>query len=245
MKKIFLETLNGVLLFTLLIMGLTGCSASQTASTDSDGSTTSDFTNNDSRSSDGTPQQGARIASSFADYIDYWLKNPNLDPPLSQQQRTVLETAKQSGELSISAYEQSWSQYKSCMLDKGYKEILLNRYSNGMLVEARHIGGTAKQEEKYGRDRNSCFNTYVMYIQDVFGTQKGNPNYYSSTAEGFVDCLKRNNLVDQQYTAEQYRQEAQAGKGYSYDTTNAEARSCEVANYIFRSTENDPTEQLW
>jgi hypothetical protein len=226
----------------LLVLGIGACT-SPFQKTDNAQQQSQSKSGDQSDSSSGS-NAGARSAGSFNGYIDFWLGNASLDPPVSKEQRTVLERAKQSGSLNVSDYEHSWSQYKQCMLDKGYKEILLKKYSNGMYVEEGHVGGSEKQERQYDKDRDTCFNTYLMYVQDVFATQQGNPNFYSDTGEGLVDCLKRSGLVEKNYTAKRFGVENQSGD-YSYDTNNPEAKSCEVANYVFRSSQDDRFEQLW
>ncbi|WP_377939054.1 hypothetical protein [Alloscardovia venturai] len=70
----------------------------------------------------------ARLASSLSDLISQELQ----DQDLSDFQRVILERAKDAGGVSVSDYESAWSGYRSCMLGKGYKEIKLIKFPNGI-----------------------------------------------------------------------------------------------------------------
>lgn len=223
------------LLLACSMIMVSACGAADTSSSDS-------VKNSRSQTSSSS---GAKIADSLPGLIDYWLDDGTLDPPVSAEQRKVLEKAKQEGTLNAADYEHSWSQYKQCMADKGYPGIIAKRYANGVQIEASHVSmpGEEAQDRKYSKDRNSCYNTYLLYVQDVYSRQQGNAHFYSDTAEGLVDCLKRHRLVPNDYTAEQFKTEWP--DDVSYNENDPEARACEVANFYFKSYEDEPTEDLW
>lgn len=52
----------------------------------------------------------------------------------------------------MSDYETAWSRYRQCMLDRGYKEIVLYTMLNGIRRESPHKSGTEAQENKYRDD---------------------------------------------------------------------------------------------
>lgn len=82
--------------------------------------------------------KGARKADSMSSFIDQILSYSET----TDKAREVLERAKANGGISVSDYENAWASYKQCMLDKGYREILLIKYPNGMYDEAMHAKGT-------------------------------------------------------------------------------------------------------
>lgn len=192
------------------------------------------------------PVPEGKMAASFEAYIDQFLEMPEL----SDYQREILSDAKERGELLLSDYERAWSDYKSCMVQRGYKNIIVMTYPNGMHDEAAHAKGTDAQEQHYSDAMFECQSTYTSYVDSIFGVQQGNPKLYSNTSEGLVDCLKRNNLVPAGYTLEQYLKEDKGydgtGSSYSFDKDDPEVKGCQVANgFHYTDTASDPIEKLW
>lgn len=185
--------------------------------------------------------KGARKADSMSSFIDQILSYPET----TDKAREVLERARENGGISVSDYENAWADYKQCMLDKGYREILLIKYPNGMYDEAMHTRGTHEQESKYDDDKAIC-SADLNPINMVYGMQQGNPDLYSNINEAIVDCLKKNHVVPKGYTAEQYAQEQMDGPdSFTYDVKNPKVRGCQVANKSFVYYEDDPVEHLW
>lgn len=166
----------------------------------------------------------------------------------------ILERAKQhNGKVSVSDYESAWSDYKSCMLDRGYKEIKLIRFPHGGYMEAPYKQGTAAQESQYNDDRQECEKSTVTSVNEVYMLQTANPNLYSNQAEAVVDCLHREGLVPKTYTAKDFNEEevkaqnSEDGKGWSFDATgNPKAQECTASNgYIISDARTEPVEHLW
>lgn len=68
---------------------------------------------------------GQKVAGSMEEYIDQALSWQTT----TDKERKVLEQAKQDGELSVSDYEQAWSDFKSCMVERGYPPFELANYN--------------------------------------------------------------------------------------------------------------------
>ncbi|MBT1162637.1 MULTISPECIES: hypothetical protein [Bifidobacterium] len=194
---------------------------------------------------DGNAAPSGKLASSLSSYIEGFADMPDL----SDFQRDILRRALKSGSVSTSDYEQAWSGYKTCMVGKGYTGLKLIKYSNGMFAEAARSAGTEAQEKKYEQDSGECFDEYISYVDDVYGVQQGNPNLYENIEDGFVDCLHRNGLVPRTYSREDYDDEHKRDDGqndpYSFDRSNPDVQSCEVANNMLSYRPGDDKEQLW
>lgn len=184
------------------------------------------------------------LASSLSDYAKQLLSEKSSEWRVSDQQRPVVKKVADTGKVSVSDYEQSWSNYKQCMLDKGYKEIILLNYSNGMHAEAPHVSGTDAQEKQYSNDQDECSFSYVNYVDLLYGMQQGNPSLFADQNEAIVDCLHRTGLVPSSYTAKQFKKESEKGK-YSFDESSPSSRSCQVANSSVVADKNTPVEHLW
>ena len=231
----------------LLTLGCVACagerSASETPEPPDSGQTLNDDEISNGESSGGSvavPGEGSRLAGSLDEYIDSLIADTEWT---TDYEREILERAKANGGVSVTDYEQTWSRYKQCMLDKGYKEIILVKFPNGIYHEASYRGGTERQMAKYHKDVNICM-ADVGAVAQVYQMQIGNPTLFSDKNEAIVDCFRRNNLVPLTYTAQQYAQERAEGE-YTIDRQDMEIRGCEVANGLFASYVDDPVEQLW
>ncbi|NMM93601.1 hypothetical protein [Bifidobacterium oedipodis] len=187
------------------------------------------------------PGAGQKKAESLNAYIDQILSYPET----SDKAREILERAKANGGVSVSDYEQSWMDYKQCMIDRGYQGIVLIKYPNGMYAEPAHRKGTDAQELKLNEDMLACM-TDLDPVDLVFGMQQGNPSLYANVSEAIVDCFRRNDLVPKDFTARQYSLEQQENpEDRSYDVYDMEIRACEVANNVFSTYIGDEIAELY
>lgn len=186
---------------------------------------------------------GEKRAESMDAFIDSLIK----DPTTTDKAKTILQRAKHNGgAMSVTDYEQSWADYKQCMLNRGYKEIILIKYPNGVYREASIYGGTPEQEAKYREDMPDCMKDLFPLIE-LYGAQIGNPNLYSNKSEAIVDCMRRNGAVPVSYTANDYavdKAKDDPDKA-TIDVRSTKVRECEVANNWFSSYPGDPVEHLW
>lgn len=235
-RQLLVALCVGILLFS-------GCGVTDSAS-NSYGDTDDVPQSSDNQQSDDayTSQLGQKKAESLNAYIDQVLSYPET----TDYAREILERAKSNGGISVSDYEQTWSRYRQCMLDKGYKEIILTKYPNGIYVEAGHYAGTNEQEQKYQQDMRLC-NADVGPVAAIYEVQIGNPNLYSSQSEAIVDCMRRENLVPLDYSVKDYMQDKSVDhyEDASVDLTQVGVRGCEVANSWYTSYPGDTKEQLF
>ena len=67
---------------------------------------------------------------------------------MSDQQRSALERAVQNdGKVSRSDYERAWSDYRQCIVDKGYSVPELQRYSSGVYALPSYDTSKATREQ--------------------------------------------------------------------------------------------------
>ena len=53
---------------------------------------------------------------------------------------------------------------------------------------------TDEQRNKFNKDDGVCFNTEVIYINDTYALQLGNPQMINDVNQAAVNCLKRENV---------------------------------------------------
>ncbi|TPF86108.1 hypothetical protein BW13_07825 [Bifidobacterium sp. UTCIF-37] len=229
----------------VMLVAVGGCSNEKSDGSGSTG-TDSSAVDNEGQSGDQLDEDyelvgsGQKKADSLNAYIDQILSYPET----SDSAREILTRAKANGGVTVSDYERTWMNYKQCLLDKGYKEIILNKYPNGIYEEAAYYAnGTPSQIQKFDQDRQLCFKD-VGPVNEVFSMQQGNPNLAANVNEAIVDCLHRNNLVPKEYTAKQYAAERAEGdlKAFSINVKDPGVRGCEVANSVFASYPVDKLE---
>ena len=123
-----------------------------------------------SSSSASTQNNGAKIAPTLKDYIQSLLDADK--GTMSDQQRSALERAVQNdGKVSRSDYERAWSDYRQCIVDKGYSVPELQRYSSGVyaLPLIRHLQGHPGADQQ--AQRGSCDMRPAAYHEHRHGVQ--------------------------------------------------------------------------
>ena len=189
---------------------------------------------------------GQKVAGSMEEYIDQALSWQTT----TDKERKVLEQAKQDGELSVSDYEQAWSDFKSCMVERGYPPFELANYNGIYDMPQLHFTGTQDEWERYKDDYDSCY-FQISAIDAVYTMQVGNPNLYTDMHEAIADCLRREEAVPLDYTAEDLRRESGNDQGngenpYEYfDPKDPVFRGCKVANGWSSAYADDEGVDLW
>ena len=190
-----------------------------------------------------------RLASSLSAYIDEVLA----DPYVSDYERPFLEQAKKEGRVSTAVYEKVWSDYKTCMVDRGFPEPKLERFPNGMMDIMQHAVGTDEQEERWRDAYADCYLRF-SHVQGLYGQQQGNPNLYANVDEAVVDCMRREGVVPPSYTVKDFNDGqtllqtegwADAKNKLGYDFSDARVRGCKAAQGWSSSSADDPVEYLW
>ncbi|WP_033494863.1 hypothetical protein [Bifidobacterium biavatii] len=178
----------------------------------------------------------------MSDYIETLLKSASM----SDSQRAMLERAKENGgEVTASDYEQAWSDFRQCMVDRGYSEPGVVRYPNGLYYHASLdiSGGTKEQGDKLFKDLSDCNSAYLINVDSVYRLQFGNPSLSSNSSEGAVDCLKRNDLAPANYTVAQFESDKDSidtGGSAVVNFKDMQVRSCLIANSINLGFPDDP-----
>ncbi|MCH9275824.1 hypothetical protein JS533_006005 [Bifidobacterium amazonense] len=218
------RVLNTVILTVIIFAGLAACSHGTT------------HVNQDASSSEASG--GEKIASSMSEYIDILLDSDDsasASMKISDSQRRILERARDSGEISRSDYEQSWADYKNCLVDRGWSEPPLLRFRNGIID---HTGYDATdlseaQVKRLDGDLMECTNLYTRDVATVYGWQIGNVSLLQDGDAAVVDCLHREHLVDSAYDLAQYRDDFERqwqGEKTELDFSDAGVRGCLAAN---------------
>ena len=66
---------------------------------------------------------------------------------------------------------------------------------------------TDEQRNKFNKDDGVCFNTEVIYINDTYALQLGNPQMINDVNQAAVNCLKRENVAPKGYTKKLFEQD--------------------------------------
>ena len=226
-----------VMTMFLLTVGICACSPSL--------STTDDGVDN------------AKKAPTISAYIESQITNLESDDQIDrydpsglakESQLQILQRTSENGEMSRNDYETSWSQYKQCMTSRGYKEIILIEYPNGVYVEAPHRGGTASQENAYHQDMLECGTMYTTYVDAVYKTLVGNPNLYEDPYASILDCLRREEIAPKGYDANDLKHDlhdAASPDDLIINIYDPSAASCLVSNGITVTSEDTQVEELW
>lgn len=240
-RKTAIARYLAVMIAIALSAGLTGCGNSDTNSQAELSPSSSSSTSNQSTSSG-----GQRIAGSLNDYIDQVMTLKTT----TEQQKTILQQAKQNGGVTVSQYEQAWSDFKTCMTHRGYPNFKLAKYNGIYSMPGLDFTGTEAQWNEYKANYNTCYDS-IKAIDGVYVMQVGNPNLYSDTYEAVADCLRRSGVAPNTYTAKDLQREMAEDQGsgdnpYQYfDRKNATFRGCKAANGWDSTYSDDERVNLW
>ncbi|MBW3083146.1 hypothetical protein [Bifidobacterium phasiani] len=189
---------------------------------------------------------GQKIAGSMGEYIDQVLSWGDL----TDKERTMLERARQDGALSVSDYEQAWSDFRACMTDRGYPPFELANYNGVYAMPPLDFTGTPDEWDRYKNDYDACYGQ-IDAIDVVYAMQVGNPGLYTDMYEAVADCLRREEAVPADYTADDLRRESgdDSGSGddpYAYfDRQDPVFRGCKAANGWTSAYADDQRVDLW
>ncbi|MBT1177549.1 hypothetical protein JS532_08245 [Bifidobacterium callimiconis] len=240
MRKTTIMRFAATVLAIALSIGLAGCGNSEATSQATPSPSSS---SNNSNSSTGN---GQRIAGSLNDYIDQVMALKTT----SDQQKKILQQAKQNGGITVSQYEQAWSNFKACMTSRGYPNFKLAQYNGIYSMPGLDFTGTEEQWNAYKANYDTCYNS-IKAIDGVYVMQVGNPNLYSDPYEAVADCLRRSETVPNTYTAKDLQREMNEDQGsgenpYQYfDRKNATFRGCKAANGWTTTYADDERVNLW
>lgn len=221
-----------IVLLIATVASLSSCSQSTLNNTTSD--------NTADNTAAGSNGSGMKRASSMSEYIDQALTWDNL----TEKETQILKNAKKSGEISLSDYEATWSDYKTCMKDRGYPDFAVSRYGNIYVMPSLNFTGTEEQWNKYQEDYQECYGS-IQAVDSVYRMQWGNPSLYSDRYEAVADCLKRENKVPSSYTAKDLRNESENNKYAFFEEKDAIFRGCKIANNWHSAYEDDVRIDLW
>ena len=222
----------GMTVAVALMIGVSGCS--------------------DSEGLPETSESGARLAPSLSDYAGQLADK--FAGSMDERQREAVERVIETGEVSQSDYEQALSDYRQCMIDRGYREIIFLDMGGGIREEAAHQAGTDQQERRYAQDSMACEDAYTTAIDELYRMQVGNPGLLQDHNEAITDCLRRTGQVEPSYDGEQFRREYERYQNrtadsdewpFSFPEDTPESRVCRVSNGWISMDQSDPTEQLW
>ncbi len=143
----------------------------------------------DSEVSPETSESGARLAPSVSDYAEQLADK--FAGSMDDRQREAVERVVKTGEVSQSDYEQALSDYRQCMIDRGYREIIFLDMGGGIREEAAHQAGTDQQERRYAQDSMECGDAHTTVIDELYRMQAGNPELLQDHNEAIADCLRR------------------------------------------------------
>ncbi|WP_289097517.1 hypothetical protein [uncultured Bifidobacterium sp.] len=191
-----------------------------------------------------TEVASAKIASSLSERIQNLLAmNDTMAQPMSEKQIAILKRAlDHDGKVSKTDYDQAWSNYQQCVIDKGYAAPTSTIYSDGIRGSTTVTDADDRGEDalhKAQDDSDACRLSEYQSVDEMYRLSLGNPQLYADRDEGFVDCLKRKELVDPSYTAQQFKKEfEQSGEEYSanpkqYPPKEAWQKSQEVYSFDF------------
>ncbi|KFI51616.1 hypothetical protein [Bifidobacterium biavatii] len=188
----------------------------------------------------GAATGSGKIASSLSAYADSLLQGD-----MSDAQREKVERVRDDGTVTTEDYEQAWSDFKQCMVDKGYHTPVLTKYSNGV-YEVASIDPSSmsdEQQKKYENDYIACNFGEVLNINALYQLQVGNPSLYSENYDGVVDCLIREGVVDKTYTKSQLEKDLTPNDNgeWAINVDDPQIGACLAGNNIRVSHKNEKT----
>ena len=151
-----------------------------------------------------------KVAPSITARIEFLLDDAQQHPgSVSEQQQDILRRAlDHDGVIPRGDYDAAWSRYQDCMAAKGYAKPVTGVFTDGLRSNVMHPymeGWTKAQQSKFFEDDNSCKQLEYLYVDEIYRANLGNPNQYTDMDTAVVDCLRRKNLVDNQYTLTQFK----------------------------------------
>lgn len=206
----------------------------------------------DSEVSPETSESGARLAPSVSDYAEQLADK--FAGSMDDRQREAVERVVETGEVSQSDYEQALSDYRQCMIDRGYREIIFLDVGGGIREEAAHQAGTDQQERRYAQDSMECGDAHTTVVDELYRMQVGNPELLQDHNEAIADCLRRTGQVESSYDGEQFRREYERYQNgtadsdewpFSFPEDTSESQMCRVSNGWISVDQTDPVEELW
>jgi hypothetical protein len=238
-------------LIVVVCICLSACSASSAKKSQNSVSSSSSSSQESDDSSDinvSTEGLGEKEAGSFKQFFADLLKQDFGTP--SEEEKRVLTQAAKTGLIPTSEYENAWAGYKQCMLDRGYQQIIIEKFPNGVMQEApleTVDSVTPEQRSKYSSDMSDCQNNWNL-IMSGYEEQIANKNLYANKSEAIVDCLHQQKAVPDSFTLKDYVKAVSSGgnaKKYGLNRNSPKVRGCEAGNQTYYSDENSVYEFPW
>ncbi|NMM93758.1 hypothetical protein [Bifidobacterium oedipodis] len=168
----------------------------------------------------------ARIAPSMNALFDQYLAKDTL----SQFEREVLQRARDNGKISAEDYETAHDKQMSCMSQNGWEEQT-RKLSNG-LYQTTGVSPTPSTDAEvndYMEASDTCSTGTSKIIESLYQLQQGNPGLLADPYETAVECLKKNDLVDESFTGRKLENALggdDAAKNLPFDISSDTAQSC-------------------
>lgn len=212
----------------LVLLAVGGCSGTAAPPLDLD------------QAAEGEVPGGERIADSLEALFEEYLARDDL----SAFERGVLERASESGEIAAEDYEDAHAQEAACMEDAGY-DIGYEKLVNGIYASTPHLPqledaeASTRQVEVFMAASEGCSEGVSMVVESLYTLQQGNPELLVDQDEVAVRCLRAEDLVTVDYTAETFAADLVTSfTGAPFDPASPAARACFAgASIAFVSTE--------
>lgn len=180
---------------------------------------------------------GEKYASSMSEYLQMVLNAYEKSPYAGGSQERIVRKSLESGKpINHADYEQAWSDYRQCVVDKGYTEPPLltagGFYTDAYSTSADDFPSEAA-EQKFNDDEGDCFARNVSIVSVVYQRQQADPQLFSEPEEAAVDCLHQAGLAEASYTAAQFTDEREAYYDFQEKRNSAELPSLDEANEYF------------
>lgn len=149
------------------------------------------------------------------------------DDVMSAQQRDIIVRAtKNNGKISRPDYEQSWMNFRSCIVNRGWNDPKPLSYGGFYSMPAMNYAGlTDSQSKKLDKDLSYCIGHEMMNVDLLYRTQEGNAELSTDYHQLIVDCLIKKNVVPTSYSKDQFSKDTSSDSAPEF-FHSAEAQEC-------------------
>ncbi|MBW3095437.1 hypothetical protein KIH75_08875 [Bifidobacterium sp. 64T4] len=230
------KVLTAVAIAVCVGVCLSGCSAPGAAKNkgaDSSASSSSSSSASAPQSAEGSDRQ--HYASSLKAYAEWMLKSDDdirkdsnsTQIPMSDAQRDIINRAiAHEGKVSRADYEQSWMNFRSCIMNRGWTDPKPTAYGGFYAVPSMNEEGMSKtQDEKLVSDLNFCSISENTNTDQLYRTQESNPELSTDSDQLLVNCLIQKKVAPTSYTKEQFSKDWSSDSAPAF-FSSAEAQEC-------------------
>lgn len=142
-------------------------------------------------------------------------------------ERGIWDRAIKTGRISQADYEESFSRYRQCAQDAGYRETYTKQANGTYRITPPQLTED-KALDQYLKTTNDCANNAGLpRVEALLRTQADNPDRLADPREVVVRCLLKEGLVTADYTAEQLGEAAKNGfRKVPFDLADPRAEQC-------------------